>query len=162
MSFSKIAKNKNKFQIIASIILIILIFMLSFTFSSSDNSQEQIIQMVTQANGLVEMIQKNFPTLTFAIQSLTNNSVEIVVINIAEMVGITAVLYAIYVVLAEKLYLKGAVGNLSSGVKTKKLNEKKMFRKTTILKTYVGKEFKTLYRNPIFFMQCLLDRKSVV
>lgn len=156
MSFSKIAKNKNKFQIIASIILIILIFMLSFTFSSSDNSQEQIIQMVTQANGLVEMIQKNFPTLTFAIQSLTNNSVEIVVINIAEMVGITAVLYAIYVVLAEKLYLKGAVGNLSSGVKTKKLNEKKMFRKTTVLKTYVGKEFKTLYRNPIFFMQCLL------
>ena len=156
MSFSKIAKNKNKFQIIASIILIILIFMLSFTFSSSDNSQEQIIQMVTQANGLVEMIQKNFPTLTFAIQTLTNNSVEIVVINIAEMVGITAVLYAIYVVLAEKLYLKGAVGNLSSGVKTKKLNEKKMFRKTTILKTYVGKEFKTLYRNPIFFMQCLL------
>lgn len=156
MSFSKVAKNKNKFQIIASTILIIVIFMLSFTFGSSDNSQEQIIQMVTQANGLVEMIQKNFPTLTFAIQSLTNNSVEIVAINIVEMVGITAVLYAIYVVLAEKLYLKGAVGNLSSGVKTKKLNEKKMFRKTTLLKTYVGKEFKTLYRNPIFFMQCLL------
>ncbi len=156
MSFSKVAKNKNKFQIIASIILIIVIFMLSFTFSSSDNSQEQILQMVTQANGLVEIIQKNFPTLTFAIQSLTNDSIGIVAINIAEMIGITALLYAIYVVLAEKLFLKGAVGNLSSGVKTKKLNEKKMFRKTTLFKAYVGKEFKTLYRNPIFFMQCLL------
>lgn len=156
MSFSKVAKNKNKFQIIASIILIIVIFMLLFTFSSSDNSQEQILQMVTQANGLVEIIQKNFPTLTFAIQSLTNDSIGIIAINIAEMVGITALLYAIYVVLAEKLFLKGAVGNLSSGVKTKKLNEKKMFRKTTLFKTYVGKEFKTLYRNPIFFMQCLL------
>lgn len=156
MSFSKIAKNKNKFQIIASIILMVGIFAISFMFSSQDESNEQIIQMVTQTNGLVEMIKTNFPTLKFAIESLTNDSIVAVLINIVEMLGITAILYAIYVILAEKLYLKGAVGNLASGVKHKKINEKKLFKKTTLWRTYVGKEFKTLYRNPIFFMQCIL------
>ena len=156
MSFSKIAKNKNKFQIIASIILMVGIFAISFMFSSQDESDEQIIQMVTQTNGLVEMIKTNFPTLKFAIESLTNDSIVVVLINIVEMLGITAILYAIYVILAEKLYLKGAVGNLASGVKHKKINEKKLFKKTTLWRTYIGKEFKTLYRNPIFFMQCIL------
>ena len=57
----------------------------------------------------------------------------------------------------QKLYLKGAVGNLSSGKKNKKkIDEKKAFKNSTIFKTYVGKEFKILLRNPIFFMQCVL------
>lgn len=62
-----------------------------------------------------------------------------------------------YVILGEKLYLKGAVGNLSSGEKTnKKIDEKEIAQKTSLLKTYVGKEIKTLLRNPIFLMQCVL------
>ena len=157
MSFSKFAKNKNRFQLIATLFIIAIICVLSFTTSSQETSPEELIEMVTKANGLVETIRGAFPTLGMAIESLVNTNLQNQILNLLLLVTTTGIIYILYIILGQKLYLKGAVGNLSSGKKTKKkIDARKLFKKSTLFGTYVGKEFKTLLRNPVFFMQCVL------
>ena len=153
MSFAKFTKNKNRFQVIATIILIIAICLISFKTNDMEGSQEELIEMATKANGLVEMIRDAFPTLGMAIEALANNSY----LNLIELVLVTAILYLIYIAVGQKLFLRGAVGSLYSGKRTKTaINEKIAFKRSSLSKTYIGKEFKTLIRNPIFFMQCIM------
>ena len=157
MSFAKFTKNRNRFQLIATILVLVAVCILSFTVGDSSTTPEELVGMVTQANGLVEMLRGAFPTLGMAIDSLTNVSLGNQILNLFLLVVATAAIYFIYMLIGQKLYLKGAVGNLSSGKKTKKkLDETKAFKKSLLTKTYVGKEFKTLLRNPVFFMQCVL------
>lgn len=157
MSFSKFSKDKNRFQLFATIILIVVVFGISYTLTGENQSEEQILQMISKANGLVEMIRNGFPTLSLAIESLTNNSILIVISNTLGLAIITALLYVAYVFLGKKLYLKGAVGNLSSGKKVKRKEiEENTYKQKSIANTYIRKEFKILFRNPIFFMQCIL------
>lgn len=157
MSFSKFSKDKNKFQLFATIILIVVVFGISYTLTGQNQSEEQMLQMITKANGLVEMIRNGFPTLNLAIESLTNNSMLSVTFNILGLVFITTLLYAVYVFLGKKLYLKGAVGNLSSGKRLKRKEIKEnTYKQKSIANTYIRKEFRILFRNPIFFMQCVL------
>lgn len=66
------------------------------------------------------MIEGYFPTLGMAINALTANNVLTTIGNISILILTTIAIYCIYMVLAQKLYFKGAVGNLSSGIKTKK------------------------------------------
>ena len=157
MSFAKFTKNRNRFQLIATILILVIVFVASFAMGNTDSSPEELVQMVMKANGMVELVKNAFPTLGMAIESLTNINIETQLLNIVLLITTTAVIYALYLLVGQKLYLKGAVGNLSSGKKNKKkIDEKKAFKNSTIFKTYVGKEFKTLLRNPIFFMQCVL------
>ena len=157
MSFAKFTKNRNRFQLIATILILIVVCVLSFTVGDSNTTPEELVGMVTKANGLVEILRGAFPTLGMAIDGLTNVNLGNQILNLFLLVVTTAVIYFIYMLVGQKLYLKGAVGNLASGKKTsKKLDEEKAFKKSTLTKTYVGKEFKTLLRNPVFFMQCVL------
>ena len=157
MSFAKFTKNRNRFQLIATILILVIVFIASFAMGNTDSSPEELVQMVMKANGMVELVKNAFPTLGMAIESLTNVNIGIQLLNTMLLIVTTAIIYALYVLVGQKLYLKGAVGNLSSGKKNKKkINEKKAFKNSTIFKTYVGKEFKILLRNPIFFMQCVL------
>ena len=157
MSFAKFTKNRNRFQLIATILILVIVFIASFAMGNTDSSPEELVQMVMKANGMVELVKNAFPTLGMAIESLTNVNIGIQLLNIMLLIVTTAIIYALYVLVGQKLYLKGAVGNLYSGKKNKKkIDEKKAFKNSTIFKTYVGKEFKILLRNPIFFMQCVL------
>ena len=157
MSFAKFTKNRNRFQLIATILILIVVCVLSFTVGDSNTTPEELVGMVTKANGLVEILRGAFPTLGMAIDGLTNVNLGNQILNLFLLVFTTAVIYFIYMLVGQNLYLKGAVGNLASGKKTsKKLDEEKAFKKSILTKTYVGKEFKTLLRNPVFFMQCVL------
>lgn len=157
MSFAKFTKNRNRFQLIATIFVLIVVLAASFALNNTTATPEELVEMVTKANGLVEMVRHAFPTLGMAINGIAEANIGKQILNLFLLVLTTGVIYFIYILIGQKLYLKGAVGNLSSGKKTKKkLNEEKAFRNSSLTRTYIGKEFKTLIRNPIFFMQCVL------
>ena len=145
MSFSKIVRNKNRFQLIATVIVLIFSVVLGMSFSTFDEeiTQEQMIQLVMQANGLVDLIKGYFPTLTPLTTALTTTSLFEVLISILETIGISFIALIIYVFIAEKIYFKGLVGNLFSGNKKKgKVDlSKNNFRNSKLYKSYIGKEF---------------------
>lgn len=157
MSFARFSKNRNRFQVIASVILIIAVCIFSTLIQSKQASDEEIIQMISQANGMVQMIEGYFPTLGPAVDALTSNSTLQILWNLLQVILITGITYFIYILVAQKLYFKGMIGSLTSGIKTKKkINDKVAFKKSNLAKTYIGKEFKILVRNPVFLMQCIL------
>lgn len=159
MSFSKITKNKNRFQLIATLLVLALVIAFSFGITQLDSTEmtdEQMIQMITQANSMVNMIKGYFPTLEFGINAVTSTSVITTVIEFAKLIGITVIAFAIYILLAQKLYFKGLIGNLYGGSKKKSFNSEIKSKRTTLGRVYVAKEFKTLLRNPVYLVQCIL------
>lgn len=159
MSFARFAKNRNRFQIIATIVALVFVVVISVASGSisGEMTNEEMAQIVMQANGMLELVKGYFPTLDFLVNALTTNSIINVLIEIVKTILITILALAIYLFIANKIYLKGLVGNLFSGNSKKvifKLNENN-YKNSKLYKTYIGKEFKILGRNPVFLMQCL-------
>lgn len=157
MAFSKLTKNRDKFQLITSLIAIVLIVGIQFAIGGKEYSEEQMIQQLLKANGMVEMITPYFITIDPAIQALTASNWLGAFIGIIKIIAISAGTYIIFLLAGRKLYLKGAVGSLvGASKKVKKLKVKSAYRKNKVGISYVKKELKILIRNPIYFMQCVL------
>ena len=159
MSFAKITKNRNRFQLFATILVIALVIAFSVFITKIEGetiTDEQMAQMLSQANSMVDIIKGYFPTLQYAIDAVLSSSIVSGLIEFLKLIGFTAIAYVLYVLLAQKLYFKGLIGNLYSG--SKKSNKKVNLnsKSTTIGRSYVAKEFKILLRNPVFLVQCIL------
>lgn len=158
MSFSKISKNKDRFQVIATFIAIILSLLLQFAFTGTEDlTEQQMAEKIYEANGLVEIVENYFITLKPMINGMTENNTIIAIVEFIKVLSITLIMYIIYLIIGQKLYFKGIVGSSSKGnTKAKKIDISKDITKSKISRTYVIKEIRTLLRNPIFFIQCVL------
>lgn len=158
MSFAKFSRNRDKFQLIATAFIIIAVLAFQMLIGNTEKiDEEQAIAQLVQANGMVEMIGNYFITLKPAIEAMTGANIGIMLVSFIKVVVMTAVVYAIFILMGEKLYLRGAVGNtVGASKKTKKLKEKGAYKQNKIAVSYIKKELKILIRNPIFFMQCVL------
>lgn len=158
MSFAKITKDRDKFQLFATILMIVIIMGVSmFSSSMPQMTEEEMTQKLVQANGLVDLIGKYFITLPPTIQALSTSDIGSMLLALGEILVITAIAFTLFILVGQKLYLRGAIGNLAGGGKTrnKKIGEGD-YRKNKLFKSYIQKEFKILIRNPIFFMQCIM------
>lgn len=153
MSFSKRFKNKDRFRLIAPLIGIILAVIMSFSLSGTTNySEEDLLNSLKQANSMVEMVSDNLPIIKPAINAIVNSSF----VEFLKLLGITLILYIVFILIGNKIYFRGVIGNLSSGTKKGKEVKLKKIKINSIGKSYIIKEFKVLLKNPIFFIQCVL------
>lgn len=160
MSFAKLSRNKDKFQLIATFIAIAFAIGIQFVTNGNQTvSQEQLAQNLLQANGLVQMVSHYFITIGPTLETLTSPDFLSSLIGLVKLVGMTIASYFIFIVLGNKLYLKGVIGNLSSssGAKHRKKQGPLETKKSNLATSYVIKELKSLFRNTIFFTQCVLS-----
>lgn len=157
MSFSKKTHSKNKFQIITYIIFFVAVFAIAFFIGTEFQTEDKMLSMIIDFSKWIEIIKDKIPTLAFAILGLISESFSGFIVNFIKLFFITILAYIIYIFFAEKLYLKGVTEILANGEKNKKtINEKIFSKKTTLSKEYIKKEFRMLFRNPVFFTQCVL------
>lgn len=158
MSFAKISKNKEKFQVIATILSIGLVLVIQFFTSGTEElNQAQIAEKLYEANGLVEVVGNYFITLKPMVNGMIADNIFTFLVEFIKVFGVTLGLYVIYLLIGQKLYLRGIVGVTSKGTtKHKVTNMSKNIAKNKIYKSYILKEIKILLRNPVFFMQCVL------
>ena len=73
---------------------------------------------------------------------------------------ISIVFFGLFYYIAERTYLKGVIG-LSTSTAKKEVISAEGLQKSTVqsshLKAYVKKEFKTLFRTPQFFINCIVQ-----
>lgn len=113
MSFAKLTKKRDTFQLIATIIVIVVAVIASTATSNTEEiTDEQMIQSIMQANGMVTMVEDYFITLRPAINALTSTSVVTALIETLKLVAVTAISYIVFILIGQKLYFKGAIGNL--------------------------------------------------
>ena len=160
MSFAKLTKNRNKFQLFAMLLILAIIMAISISTSGmkQDLTNEEMAQMVVQANGMIELVKGYVPTVDYLMEALTTNSLFTAIVEVLKTLGITIIGFIVYMLIAQKIYFKGLVGNLFGGgasSSNKEINQKE-YRNSKLYKSYVGKEFKNMARNPVFLMQCLI------
>ena len=160
MSFARLTKNRNRFQLFATLLVlaIIIAFSISTSGMKQDLTNEEMAQMVVQANGMIELVKGYVPTVDYLMEALTTNSLFTAIVEVLKTLGITIIGFIVYMLIAQKIYFKGLVGNLFGGgasSSNKEINQKE-YRNSKLYKSYVGKEFKNMARNPVFLMQCLI------
>ena len=160
MSFAKLTKNRNRFQLFATLLVLAIVIALSISTSGmkQDLTNEEMAQMVVQANGMIELVKGYVPTVDYLMEALTTNSLFTAIVEVLKTLGITIIGFIVYMLIAQKIYFKGLVGNLFGGgasSSNKEINQKE-YRNSKLYKSYVGKEFKNMARNPVFLMQCLI------
>lgn len=123
MSFSKITKNKNKFQLFTTLIMLALVVAFSIGITKIDSetmTDEQMAQTLTSAGGFTQMLKTYFPTFGFLSDSVHSNNILTILLETVKTVLVTFAGVIIYLLCAQKLYFKGLIGSLYSGEKTKK------------------------------------------
>ena len=160
MSFAKLTKNRNRFQLFATLLVFAIIIAISISTSGmkQDLTNEELAQMVVKANGMIELVKGYVPTVDYLMEALTTNSVFTTIIEVLKTLGITIIGFIAYILISQKIYFKGLVGNLFGGGESssnKEINQKE-YRNSKLYKSYIGKEFKNMARNPVFLMQCLI------
>lgn len=160
MSFAKLTKNRNRFQLFATLLVLAIIIAISISTSGmkQDLTNEEMAQMVVKANGMIELVKGYVPTVDYLMEALTTNSLFTAIVEVLKTLGITIIGFIVYMLIAQKIYFKGLVGNLFGGGASSSNKEisQKEYRNSKLYKSYVGKEFKNMARNPVFLMQCLI------
>lgn len=160
MSFTNIGKHKDALRTLGAILAIGLGFGVSFLSNKMGNvtsSPEKMVDMIMEGNNsLVSVVSSIFPTSKFAAESLVGHKT---LMNFGLFLLLTAAALVIFLVIANKIYFKGALGASETFSKRKKLTEEEFSKSTKVqgvTKAFILKEVKALFRTPVYFLNCVL------
>lgn len=162
MRFTRIIKNKDSVQYIAVIMAIILVFTIQGLSGGAANNSDtltdaELAAMLTETNGAVEIYSKLFIVLPSAVNTIVEFGTSEGVQNFLLFIIQIVLIYVIMIEISSRLYAKGLVSvNGGAGKKSKEKLLKNNIKKEKIGKSYVIKELKMLFRNPVYFMQCVM------
>lgn len=166
MKLSKFVKNKDIFQIIITLIFIILMFFLEFqvinniVIKNNGNIATEESQVLEQLNNFYERIKKAnnyFLEINYSVDLLNNANKISSIFNLIKIIFMDFIFFIIFIFIGEKIYLKNILKNYSFNniKKLEKINLQKKCKKLNKRISYILKEFKNLFKSPIFFMQCI-------
>lgn len=162
MRFTNFIKNKSKVMYITIIVSLLFLGIIMGLFNNTQTplTVSSFKNIILRANGLAENIANYFILIKPIMNTLLNynniNGIKNLILYIIENI----ICYFGILFIISKIYLKGAIGsciNTSSNTKINYVNfNLKTFKKSSIIKSYLKKEFKTIFRTPIFFIQCII------
>ncbi len=163
LRYINISKRKDQFRIFAAIFGILLVFGINYVTSTYLNAQTNpgkvMALLQTSKNSLINTVSTIFPTTKLATLTLLNYDSYQGLYNLFLFYVANLFFIALFLIAAEKLYFKGAVGGseVSSPAKSFHKEElKKISVKNSALKAFTLKEIKILFRTPPYFINCVL------
>lgn len=165
MKISKFIKNKDIFQIIITLFLISFIFFIEYKTLGTiivnngeieNIDQEQVVEKILDFNNRIKNSNKYFLVINPSINALLNSNFKSF-IEIFKILLIDFITFYIFILIGKITYLKDILRNATYLINKKntKMNIQKKCKKNNRIKSYIKKEFKNLFRNPMFFMQCI-------
>lgn len=163
MRFSGLVKHKDIFTIFGSIIGIVFAIGINVvaqnTKGGSDSQlQAEMVKKVMQGkNGMIDYISTIFVNVKSSAKALVSEDIKMALINLLITLVIVAAALAIYMILSDVLYLKGAMNSSGSVSKKKKISSKEFEKGTAISSPTAAlakRELKLIFRTPIYLMNC--------
>lgn len=165
MKISKFIKNKDIFQLIITLFLISFIFFIEYKTLGTiivnngeieNIDQEQVVEKILDFNNRIKNSNKYFLVINPSINALLNSNFKSF-IEIFKILLIDFITFYIFILIGKITYLKDILRNATYLINKKntKMNIQKKCKKNNRIKSYIKKEFKNLFRNPMFFMQCI-------
>jgi ABC-2 type transport system permease protein len=158
MRFTPFARNKDRFNLVSSVLVIVLA--LGFTFfsqSAARFSQGDLIALIQSGSGSIARLTTIlFPGTAYASEALSQAAANQMSMfgQLGLLVLVAAVSLVITLFLASKLYFKGVIGLNASSTGRRRLVQADLERRgsQSAFWTYVLKDVRILVRTPIFFM----------
>ena len=123
--------------------------------SASKVSQQSLVDMLTRGhNSLIGIFGYVIPNIRFGIAAIVN----IDFVQLLIYIILVATISVLFVVLAQFVYFRGAIGVNETSANRKRLKSKDYVKSTVsgnVLITYTMKELKLLFRTPIYFLNCV-------
>jgi ABC-2 type transport system permease protein len=158
MRFTNLAKNKDAFRTISAVIAII------FGVGVSTMSQRLVLnqgagQTQLGNNSLVAITSNIFPASKLGALGLINHGSLSGLIYTGLFIILSLLGFYLFLLLGNQLYFKGVTGVSVSSSSKKQISSEELNRKairSSVLKSYVLKELRILFRTPAFFINCIL------
>lgn len=165
MKISKFIKNKDLFQLVMTLLLMIILLAIEYRVMGniiSDSSQVEIVdqnqflEKVMDFNSRIRESNKYFLVINPSVDILINSNITSITL-ILKLIVIDSITFILFVFIGKCTYLKDILKNTTYLInkRNKQANLQKKCKKRNVRKTYILKEFKGLFRNPMFFMQCV-------
>ena len=153
----KKARNKDVLTVITTVFAIVLVVAINAVINSMESiSDQELISMITdKGTSIMKILNSVFPNTALVGNALTMENWAMMLLYI-----LTAVIFVVlFILIAKAVYLSSVVEMSSSTSKNKKLSGediKKLGKRNSQLRAYVVKEFKSVLRSPIYFLNCVL------
>ncbi|AVP47782.1 MULTISPECIES: putative ABC transporter permease subunit [Bacillus cereus group] len=164
MRYTNIAKNKDRGNIFIGIVSILFIVGINVFMQwrnksafSGDGAAEYL---VNNQSSLIVQMTNYFPTTYFGAVALVESANWKGLLYVIIFAVISFVFFVLFYYIAERTYLKGVIGLSTSTAKKQVISAEDLQKSTaqsSHLKAYVKKEFKTLFRTPQFFLNCIVQ-----
>ncbi len=163
IKLSKFIKNTDLFQIFITFIFIFVFSLIIFKIGNNvinkieNNIDTGNIEVLNNFNNKFENINKYFLIIDPSIKILNNYNKLNSILELIKIILFNLVFLILFILIGKKYYLKNILKN-NNKYYLKKINNKNLEKKLKKINkgiSYVKKEFKILFKNPIFFMQCI-------
>ena len=109
-------------------------------------------------NDRIKESNKYFLVINPSVNILINSNIKSI-LPILKLIAINTLTFLMFIFIGKKTYLKDILKNttylINKSNKKSKVKLHKKCKRKSIKKAYILKEFKNLFRNPMFFMQCV-------
>lgn len=158
MRFTPFARNKDRFNMVASLLLMALA--LAFTFGTQSLarlSNPDLSQMIGgAAEKLAGTTANIFPGTSLVVAALAATSPARAWLNLGFLFLLAAAALALVLLAGRLLYFQGATGLSTSYSRRRKLPVRKLSLQAGPFWSYVRKDTLVLFRTPIFFLNNVL------
>ncbi len=156
MRFVPFFNNRDRFNLIGGIIVVAAALGLSFWMQTMETEDMSAVLMALMDgnNSLMQFGTMLFPFVPSAALSCFHGDL----LQLLLYLGITAISLAVFLICGKLLYFKGAIGGSETSHSRHTFDQKQLSesRHHSVFRTYLIKEFKILFRTPVFFTNCVL------
>ena len=156
MRFVPFFNNRDRFNLIGGIIVVAAALGLSFWMQTMETEDMSAVLMALMDgnNSLMQFGTMLFPFVPSAALSCFHGDL----LQLLLYLGITAISLVVFLVCGKLLYFKGAIGGSETSHSRHTFDQKQLSesRHHSVFRTYLIKEFKILFRTPVFFTNCVL------
>ena len=156
MRFVPFFNNRDRFNLIGGIIVVAAALGLSFRMQTMETEDMSAVLMALMDgnNSLMQFGTMLFPFVPSAALSCFHGDL----LQLLLYLGITAISLVVFLICGKLLYFKGAIGGSETSHSRHTFDQKQLSesRHHSVFRTYLIKEFKILFRTPVFFTNCVL------
>jgi ABC-2 type transport system permease protein len=158
MRFTNLSKSKDKFRMISAIFAIAISVGLNTLiqkFALNYNADQ--IQLGN--NSLASAAANIFPPSKFGALSLINSGNLSGLGYILMFLAVSAIGFYLFLLLGDRLYYKGVTGISVASSKKRLISSEELNNeavRSPVIKSYVKKELRILFRTPSYFINCIL------
>ena len=155
MLLSGFIKNKDAVNKMTGFLTLAVVVGIAILISNTGGlDTEHLIEALSNPNNpLLNVMNCIFPQVHFLVSSMVNNTF----INLIFYIAVNGFAIAFFLIIAEAVYFKTAVG-INYTAKTRKSKDKiiSSLKMHNPCVTYLKKEFKILFRTPAYFTNCII------